>query len=196
MILFDIDGTILDMRYLIHFVLRSYDRKHQTDYFHNLKLSEIDVHEDDILPLFRRLQVPKDAEDSILRWYLLNRWSPVFLLEAHRPFRGVLEVIRWFLIQPNTYVVFEPEPQEVQAIDGYPVEIAVWLGRDEGTQRQEARLVFEDHVRTRPDVPVLLCHDVSALIAAYLPEKGVYDFPPGTTIDAAHQDRWRDWALA
>ncbi|TWD84431.1 hypothetical protein FB561_5618 [Kribbella amoyensis] len=99
-------------------------------------------------------------------------------------------------IQPNTYVVFEPEPQEVQAIDGYPVEIAVWLGRDEGTQRQEARLVFEDHVRTRPDVPVLLCHDVSALIAAYLPEKGVYDFPPGTTIDAAHQDRWRDWALA
>lgn len=119
MILFDIDGTILDMRYLIHFVLRSYDRKHKTDYFNNLKLSEIDVHEDDILPLFRRLQVPKHAEDSVLKWYMLNRWSPVFLLEAHRPFRGVLEVIRWFLIQPNTHVglnTARPEPLRLDTL--------------------------------------------------------------------------------
>lgn len=99
-------------------------------------------------------------------------------------------------IQPNTYAVFEPEPDEVQAIDGYPVEVGVWLGKDEGTQQQEARLVFDDQVRTQPDVAVLLCHNVSGLVAAYLPGRGVHEFPPGTTIDVAHQDLWRDWVPA
>lgn len=31
-------------------------------------------------------------------------WSPVALAAEHRPLRGVLDVIRWFLLQPGTFV--------------------------------------------------------------------------------------------
>lgn len=99
-------------------------------------------------------------------------------------------------VQPNTYPVSDPEPDEVQAIDAYPVQIAVWLGHDEGSQLAEGRQVFDEVVKARPDVPVLLCHTVDALVAAYLPGRGVHDFPPGTTIDAVDQELWRDWVSA
>ena len=32
MILFDIDGTILDMRYMVLFVLKAFDKKHKTPF--------------------------------------------------------------------------------------------------------------------------------------------------------------------
>ena len=47
-VLFDIDGTILDMRHMVLRVLYSYDQAHGTDYFHGLKLSDIDVHENHV----------------------------------------------------------------------------------------------------------------------------------------------------
>ena len=36
LIMFDIDGTIIDIRYMILHVLRSYDHAHGSDYFHTL----------------------------------------------------------------------------------------------------------------------------------------------------------------
>jgi hypothetical protein len=33
-----------------------------------------------------------------------DRWEPAAVLEAHRPCRGVMEVIRWFQLQPSTFV--------------------------------------------------------------------------------------------
>ena len=38
MIMFDIDGTILDMRYMIVHVLKAYDSEHGTDLFHGLTI--------------------------------------------------------------------------------------------------------------------------------------------------------------
>ncbi|ADB32307.1 hypothetical protein Kfla_3245 [Kribbella flavida DSM 17836] len=96
----------------------------------------------------------------------------------------------------NIYPVHEPEPDEIQAIDTYPVEIDIWLGKDEGTQGQEARLVFEHLIKARPDVPILLCHELSDLIAAYVPGRGVHEFPDPVTIYAGHADAWRDWVPA
>ena len=38
------------------------------------------------------------------------------MLEAHRPFRGVLEVIRWFQLQPNTEVGLNSgRPEDLRA---------------------------------------------------------------------------------
>lgn len=100
-----------------------------------------------------------------------------------------------FVVQPNHHVDPDPEPEDVQAIDNYPIEIDIWLGRDEAVQLHEARLVFDRLVEARPDVPMLLCHDLGRLVAAYRPGRGVHEFPAGTTMDAPDADQWRDWVL-
>ena len=45
LIVFDIDGTMLDLRYMMLHVLQAYDRQHGADYFRHLTIAEIDVHE-------------------------------------------------------------------------------------------------------------------------------------------------------
>jgi hypothetical protein len=98
-----------------------------------------------------------------------------------------------YVIQPNHHVEVDPEPEDVQAIDSYPVEIDIWLGRDQAAQSQEARLVFDQLVAARPEVPMLLCHDLDELVAAYRPGKGVHEFPAGTSMDAPDAGQWREW---
>lgn len=103
-ILFDIDGTILDMRHLVLHTLRAYDRKHATHFFQKLRFADINVHEDQVDQLLANMPVPPAEIEGILSWYEENQWSSEAILESHRPFSGVLEVIRWFQIQPATYV--------------------------------------------------------------------------------------------
>ena len=45
-VVFDIDGTIFDMRHLVVHVLLSYDRAHGTDRFHGLVADDIHYHEE------------------------------------------------------------------------------------------------------------------------------------------------------
>jgi hypothetical protein len=104
MILFDIDGTILDMRYMVLYVLQDYDRSHGSSFFRNLRISDITVHENSVGHLLAKLPLEPEEQEEILSWCLKHRWRSTAVLESHRPFSGVLEVIRWFLIQPDTYV--------------------------------------------------------------------------------------------
>ncbi len=104
MIVFDIDGTILDMRYMIAHVLKEYDRAHGTHHFDGLQPEAIHVHENQVHLLLEEMGLPPEVRQDVLRWYRKRRWTPVAIRHSHRPFRGVLEVIRWFQIQPNTYV--------------------------------------------------------------------------------------------
>lgn len=104
LILFDIDGTILDMRYLVQFVLQGYDRAEGTSYFADLDIDRIAVHENHIAPLLAQLALPGAVQDDVQRWFRQVCWSPVAVAAAHRPLRGVLEVIRWFQLQPGTFV--------------------------------------------------------------------------------------------
>ncbi|NOY38882.1 MAG: hypothetical protein GXO95_01190, partial [Nitrospirae bacterium] len=103
-ILFDIDGTILDMRYMILYVLRLFDKKNNTSYFERLNISDITVHENQVKTLLTQLKIPDSQIEQIHNWYLKERWTRAAMIESHRPFQGVMEVIRWFQIQPNTYV--------------------------------------------------------------------------------------------
>ena len=104
MILFDIDGSILDMRYMILMVLQAFDHDHDTNSFEGLRLSQITVHENQVDDLLEKLKIPKLARKNILDWYTEQRWTPAAIREMHRPFDGVLDVIRWFQLQPNTDV--------------------------------------------------------------------------------------------
>ena len=104
MILFDIDGTILDMRHMILHVLKSFDQNHSTHFFENLKLGDITVHESQAEKLLAQLKIPRKSCERILHWYEIHRWSTEAVLVSHRPFVGVMEVMRWFQMQPNTFV--------------------------------------------------------------------------------------------
>jgi len=100
----DIDGTILDMRAMVLAVLKEYDRAHRTKFFERAVRADVTVHENEVEALLERLRVPIGARASVMAFYLHERWSARALYEMHRPFHGVLEVIRWFQLQPRTTV--------------------------------------------------------------------------------------------
>jgi hypothetical protein len=102
MLVSDIDGTIIDMRYLVMFVLQSYDQAHGTAYFTRLQPADIVVHENDVEHLLEKLDIPTHARQAVMAWYLDRRWREDAILTSHRPFPGVLPMIRWFQLQPNT----------------------------------------------------------------------------------------------
>ena len=116
LVVFDIDGTILDMRYMVRHVLLSYDREHGTGHFHGLEVEDIRVHENDVDDYLDTLPLPEETRRRIFAWYLDHRWSADAVLASHRPYRGVLDVIRWFQIQENTFVALNTgRPEEIRA---------------------------------------------------------------------------------
>ena len=104
LILFDIDGTVLDMRHMILHLLKAYDRANDTHHATGLRLDDIQVHENDITPLLNRMGITTSEKSELLRWFNEVVWSPLAVRVAHQPFQGVLEIIRWFQLQPNTHV--------------------------------------------------------------------------------------------
>jgi len=103
-VLFDIDGTILDMRFMIYNVLKKFDQDHGTDHFQGITVDDIDFHEEHVTEFLDRLQLSRDHQLKVL-----YRYEPLFLLMAadpyaHVPFGGVFDVIRWFQESPDTFV--------------------------------------------------------------------------------------------
>ncbi len=113
LILFDIDGTILDMRHTMHYLLKSYDQNFGTQYFKHLQVPLITFPEEELTSGLRPFCIPEGEMEKILCWYGENRWSMWSLFEANRPFPGVMEVIRWFQLQNNTCVGLNTARSEV-----------------------------------------------------------------------------------
>ncbi len=101
---FDIDGTILDMRHVIHHVLDAYDRETGTGHFATLSPEEVFVHEARIRDFLEHRGLLADDVSRIEHWYNQRFWSAEIIREAHRPYDGVFEVIRWFQDRPDTDV--------------------------------------------------------------------------------------------
>jgi FMN phosphatase YigB (HAD superfamily) len=104
LILFDIDGTIVDVQYKIFYLLRAFDREQGTQFFAQLRPEDVACHENQLEAFLERWGCPPKRIPDILKWYREHRWHPMAVLTAHRPYRGVMEVIRWFQIQPKTHV--------------------------------------------------------------------------------------------
>ncbi len=103
-ILFDIDGTILDMRFMIYNVLKKFDADNGTDHFQGVTVNDIDFHEEHVTGFLDRLSLSRDHQLEFL-----YRYESLFILLAanpcaHVPFNGVFEVIRWFQERPGTVV--------------------------------------------------------------------------------------------
>ncbi|MEX1263155.1 MAG: HAD family hydrolase [Actinomycetota bacterium] len=103
-VVFDIDGTILDLRHLVVHVLMSYDRDRGSDLFHGLVSDDIEVSENQIDELLERLDVLEGDRNDVASFYREHLWDEGGVLAASAPYRGVLGVIRWFQIQPGTHV--------------------------------------------------------------------------------------------
>ena len=103
-IVFDIDGTIIDTRHLVRKVLLDYDRDTETEHFRQLGIEDIDVHENTVAPLLERWGLEPGERERVLGYYNARVWSPEATLAAHQPYRGVMEVVRWFQLQPKTTV--------------------------------------------------------------------------------------------
>jgi phosphoglycolate phosphatase-like HAD superfamily hydrolase len=103
-LVFDIDGTIIDTRHLVVHVLLAYDRGRGTDLFRGISVEDVVGHEarvDEILAVF---DLPEPVREDVREWYLANIADPNAVAASHRPYQGVLGVIRWFQLQPHTHV--------------------------------------------------------------------------------------------
>lgn len=104
LLLFDIDGTILDTRHAVLYLLREYDRVFRTELFQGLEIVDIDIHENRVGSLLNSLGLPIAIAEPVISWYNDRLWCRDVVLEGYRPFTGVMEVMRWFQIQPNVNV--------------------------------------------------------------------------------------------
>ena len=119
-IVFDIDGTILDTRHLVVHVLMAYDQAHGTDHFLGLRAHEVKAREDRPEELLETFALPEPVRADVLAWYRDHCRDPGALLAAHRPYEGVLGVIRWFQLQRATSVALNtgrPEPFRQVTLD-------------------------------------------------------------------------------
>ncbi len=114
-VVFDIDGTILDLRHLVVHALLGYDREHGSEYFHGLRAEDVTVHENRVDEFLAGLALPASVRADVLAWYEGHLWNPEGILAASQPYRGVLGVIRWFQLQPSTCVVLNTgRPEEIR----------------------------------------------------------------------------------
>jgi hypothetical protein len=104
MIVFDIDDTIVDIRIALLYVLKKYDHINGTDYFTDFLIDSIEFEEWSIQHWIETYIENKVESSKVVLFLRENLWREDTVLLSHRPFRGVLEVIRWFQIQKNTYV--------------------------------------------------------------------------------------------
>ncbi|MEU4607241.1 hypothetical protein AB0F43_30015 [Kribbella sp. NPDC023972] len=102
------------------------------------------------------------------------------------------------LVSPNNYVEVDPEPEEISALDRYSIDLDIRLvGRkDEDLQLRETKALFGELVAARPDVPMLLVHNLDTLVAAHLPGVGTNTFDQLISPDAPDIDTWRPWVVS
>lgn len=136
LIVFDIDGTILDMRHMVRHVLVAFDRAHGSTWFEGLHAEDICIHENQVEDWLAERALPAPVREQAHRWYLEQRWQPESVVVAHRPHQGVLDVIRWFQIQPATAVGLNTgRPEElrdetVRSLNALGREYRVEFGSD------------------------------------------------------------------
>ena len=83
--------------------------------FRSLPVERITVHEAEIGLLLRQLDIPRHRREPIIDYYMQNLWSDEAVRAAHQPYRGVMEVIRWFQMQPRTVVALNTgRPESVR----------------------------------------------------------------------------------
>lgn len=109
LVLFDIDGTLLDFRAGLVDLLERFDQEHGSAHFAGLSIEEVRLEEAPLRRLFEARQVPHHLRRELLARAERLGWSPRAVIGAHQPFLGMLEILRWFQSQPQVHVAFNTE---------------------------------------------------------------------------------------
>jgi len=117
LIVFDIDGTLLDLRHMMFYLLTRYDKENGTDYFRHLRVTDIDMHEHVMDQFLRKLGLPEAACAQIESWYRERYWSTETINASHLAFDNALDMIRWFQLQPQTTVALNTGRLEMLRAD-------------------------------------------------------------------------------
>jgi len=104
LVVFEIDGPIVDQRHTVRRRLLEYDRVHGTDHFNGVEVAEVDADVENLERFFVRRGLPALVGRDVLDWYRDQPSSPELTLSAERAYPGALEVIRWFQLQRSTSV--------------------------------------------------------------------------------------------
>ena len=104
LVVFDVDGVVVDPRHALRHRLLEYDRVHDTDHFDGLEAGDLDIGGNHVEGLLSERGVSAVVRRDVLDWYLNGRQEPI--PTALRPSPGVLGVIRWFQLQRSTFVGF------------------------------------------------------------------------------------------
>ena len=99
LVVFEIDGPIVDQRHLVRRRLLDYDRVHGTDHFGGVEVADVDTDAGNLEPFFIRRGLAAMVRRDVLDWYREQPSSPHHAPGTERPYPGVLEVIRWFQLQ-------------------------------------------------------------------------------------------------
>ena len=146
---FDIDGTIIDTRHLVVHVLLSFDRHHGTDHFRGVGAADVAHHEARIDDILEPFPLPSAVRREVRAWYIEHARDQEAIAAAHRPYEGVLDVIRWFQLQPRISVALNTGRPE--AMRGVTLRSLNALGRLHRV-RFEPELLFMNPTDVDQDV--------------------------------------------
>lgn len=104
MVLLDADGTILDLRAMVLYVLKDFDRVHHTPFFSGLTRDEIPEGIPDMEDILGALDVPHGIGRRVAVWYNECMWSPDAVSYASRAFSRVMGFVRCLQIQPGVHI--------------------------------------------------------------------------------------------
>lgn len=114
-LVFDIDGTILDVAPAARSLLERYGEAGGQDLLSTAREADVDVA--DWPAIVSSTGLRGEARDRVVG-ELRRLWNqPDTVLAAHRPCRGTLEVIRWFQLQPNTEIALNTGRPASQRLD-------------------------------------------------------------------------------
>jgi hypothetical protein len=116
LVVFEIDGPIVDQRQLVRRRLLDYDRVHGTDHFRGVEVAEVEVDAGNLERCLIRRGLPAMVRRDVVDWYRQQPSSPEHVPGTERPYPGVLEVIRWFQLQSSNFVALNTSrPEQLRA---------------------------------------------------------------------------------
>jgi hypothetical protein len=117
LVVFEIDGPVVDQRHTVRRRLLDYDRVHGTNHFRGVEAADVDVDAGDLQRFLIRRDLAALVQRDVLDWYREQPWSPQQAPGTERPYPGVLEVIRWFQLHSSTFVGLNTSRSERMRVD-------------------------------------------------------------------------------
>lgn len=104
LVVFEIDGLIVDQRHMVRRRLLDYDRVHGTDHFRGVEVADVDTDPGSLERFLTRRSLAATVRRDVLNWYPEQAPAAEQVPGTEHSYPGVVEMIRWFQLQSSTFV--------------------------------------------------------------------------------------------